>query len=107
MAKLVSYVHVVHPDTAEPVAFGPDDEVPEWAARQMGAHCFDDGVHPYIDESDPERPEGTPPPKAGPGSSKDAWSLYAIEQNVDVPGDASRDAIIAALAEAGIAVDPA
>jgi hypothetical protein len=45
MGRLVSYVHVEGPDGM--VAFGPDDEVPEWAARKMGAHCFEDGEHPY------------------------------------------------------------
>jgi hypothetical protein len=98
---LVSYVHVTHPEQGLPVAFGPDDDLPDWAAEQMGAHCFEGGVHPHAD-----RPEGTPPPRNGPGSSKDAWAEYAIEKDVEVPPDASREQIIAALADAGIPVDP-
>lgn len=34
MSKLSSYVHVVDPDGAH-VAFGPDDEVPDWALAQI------------------------------------------------------------------------
>lgn len=28
--------------TSEPVAFAEGDEVPAWAAKQMGDHCFED-----------------------------------------------------------------
>lgn len=103
--NLVSYVHVIHPDQGDYVAFGPDDEeVPDWALKQMGAHCFVDGAHP-LEQASPVRAEGTPPPKSGAGATKDAWAEYAIEKDVEVPSDANRDQIIAALAEAGVPVD--
>jgi hypothetical protein len=52
MADLVSYVHVVD-ENDNSVAFGPGDDVPAWAVKQMGAHCFEGGEHPA-----PEKPAG-------------------------------------------------
>lgn len=101
MKKLVSHVHVYDKDQ-NPVVFGPDDDVPAWAAKQMGPHCFaDEGGEPS------DREVGSVPPKAGAGSSKDAWAAYASEQGVDVEADASRDQIIQAVQDAGKPVDPA
>lgn len=48
-AKLVSYVHVFD-DEGNAHAFGPDDDVPEWAARKMGAHVFEGGEHPHPED---------------------------------------------------------
>jgi hypothetical protein len=97
--KLVSYVHVAD-ERGTFAAFGPDDEVPEWAARKMGAHCFEGGVHPLADEK--ESPSDTPPPKAGAGSSKEAWASYAAGKGVEVEDGASRDQILEALDAAGV-----
>lgn len=53
----------------------------------------------------------TPPPKSGAGSSADVWRDYAVKAtaaaglNIDLPADAKRDEIIAALAEADIATE--
>lgn len=91
MARLVSYVHVFD-DEGEPHAFGPDDDVPEWAAAKMGPHCF---------ETDADAVEGVEPPRAGKGSGRDAWAEFASTKGVDVEADASRDEIIAQLADAG------
>lgn len=41
------------------------------------------------------------PPKAGPGSSAEAWRTYAAGVGVEVEADASRDDVIAALKAAG------
>lgn len=38
-----------------------------------------------------------PPPKAGPGSSRDAWATYAAQLGVDVDDGDTRDDIIAAV----------
>ncbi len=46
MTELVSSVHV-NDGHGMPHVYGPGDEVPEWAAKLMGAHCFEGGVHPY------------------------------------------------------------
>lgn len=115
MGALNTTVHVKDPNGGF-AAFGPGDEVPEWAARQMGAHCFEDGVHPYADEpeadeavgeSEPEneRPTVEIPAKAGPKASKDAWVDYANSLGVDVAGCGTRDEVIAAVADAGHPVE--
>lgn len=44
MADLVSTVWVTDPKDNQPTAFAPGDEVPEWARKQMGDHCFTDGA---------------------------------------------------------------
>jgi hypothetical protein len=54
-----------------------------------------------------ERPEGTPPPKAGQGSGRDNWLAYADEMDVEVPKGTGRDAIIQLLVDAGKPVDAA
>lgn len=99
MGALVSTVWVHNDEKGTPNAssFGPDDEVPEWAARQMGAHCFEDGEHPFPDAPD----AGGIPPKAGKGSGLEAWQKYAKTNGFEV-GDAGRDEIIAALDAEGI-----
>jgi hypothetical protein len=59
MSDLVSHVHVFD-EHGEPAVFSPeDDEIPEWAASQMGAHCFTDGKHPFPDSDYPGKPEKT------------------------------------------------
>lgn len=42
MRRLNSTVWV-HDPQMRPVSFGPGDDVPDWAAKQMGDHCFTDG----------------------------------------------------------------
>lgn len=97
------------------VTFGPDHEteVPEWAAKQMGAHMFENGEHPFPDSNypgkeeadstnvDPEREPGAIPPKSGKGSGRDNWAAYANDVDVDIPAEATRDEIIAAIETAG------
>lgn len=99
MAKLSTHVYVQH--KGEVLGFGPKDEVPEEIARLIGAHAFEDGVHPYSGGE-----AGKPPPKGGPGSGAEAWAQYASEHDVSVADGATRDEIVAALSDAGVAVDP-
>jgi len=40
-----------------------------------------------------------PPPRAGAGSSRDAWADYAASQGIEVTDDMTRDDIVAALEE--------
>lgn len=109
---LVSTVHVHNIKDGHPGVFGPGDDVPEWAAAQMGVHCFEDEEHPFPDSDYPgkaavsyEREPGAIPPKSGAGSSRDAWAAYANDVDVDVPADAQRDQIIEAIAAAGKPVE--
>lgn len=85
---LATYVHVQAPDGAM-VAFGPDDELPDWAAGQIGEHCY--AAEPADDEDAPAHP-----PLSGAGSGKAAWLAYADEHDIDVDPDATRDEIAAA-----------
>lgn len=107
-ARLVSTVYV-NDQSGLPAAFGPDDDVPEWAARQMGAHCFEGGKHPFPDDADgdgvADRKSGEEPPRSGRGSGRDAWAQFASEKGQQVPDDAGRDEIIAALVQAGVVND--
>lgn len=45
------------------------------------------------------------PPRAGKGSSKDAWMAFAAKHNVTVEDDATRDDIVAALIAADVISD--
>ena len=104
MGALITTVHVHDYPAGESNIFGPGDDVPEWAAKQMGAHCFEDGKHP-LGEAKAERPAGTPPPKAGKGSAVAEWAAYAAEKGVEVAAGATRDAIVQAIVDAGHPVD--
>lgn len=100
MAKLNTHVYVMHEGNT--VGFGPEDDVPESVARQLGAHVFENGEHPFPDGG---RSAGSPPPKAGPGSGADSWSQYAAELGVQVPEGAKRDEIVQAISDAGKPVE--
>lgn len=100
MGGLITHVYVMH--EGETKGYGPGDEVPEAVARQLGAHVFENGEHPYGESG---REAGSPPPKAGPGSGVDAWAGYAAEVGVQVEEGAKRDEIVQALADAGKPVE--
>lgn len=103
--------------------FGPEDELPEWAAIQIGAHLFENGEHPFPDSNYPgkaavpeasaepdgvpevERPPGAEPPRVGRGSSRDAWIAFAVERGMTVADGATRDQIIADLITDGVIAD--
>jgi hypothetical protein len=62
------------------------------------------GESPADDEAPAEL---VPPPKSGAGSGVEAWRAYAEANDVEIPADAKREQIWAALADAGIPVDQA
>lgn len=99
MGKLVSHVHVFD-DRGDTHVFGPDDDVPEEFARKIGAHAFEDGEHPYLDDAS-DRESGAEPPRSGKGSGRKEWAAFAGEKGVEVEDGTSRDDIIALLADAG------
>lgn len=88
-----SFVHVMGDDGQYHI-FGPDDDIPKWAADAVGDHVWAD------DESDQDG--GGEPPRSGPGSGKTAWAAFAADHDVEVSDDDSRDDIVAKLADAGV-----
>ena len=66
--------------------------------KPLGAEWGPAGSSAGPPDTDASDDEG-PPPKAGPGSSRDAWSGYATVQGIDVDDDMGRDDIIAAVGE--------
>jgi hypothetical protein len=112
MARLRTTVHVVDLE-GRPRAFGPGEDLPDWAAGQirnpdvwegeLPAHLDEaGGVREQIAvqvEAQPEMPE---PPRSGTGSGRDAWAAYATRYGVDVPDGASRNDIVNALAARGL-----
>ncbi|PWR08599.1 hypothetical protein DKT68_15295 [Micromonospora acroterricola] len=106
--------------------FGPLDAVPAWAAKKItNPKAWEGGKVPSSVE-DPEAElarleariaelkavqtsdgsgaskQDGPPPKGGAGSGAPAWQKYAAAHEVEVPADASREAIWAALDAAGV-----
>jgi hypothetical protein len=67
----------------------------------------DDGVIAGPSKSSDEKPVAAPadkdeaPPKAGAGSSRDAWVDYAESKGVEVTDDMTRDDIVEAVEVAG------
>lgn len=125
MARLRTTVHVKDLDGRNRY-FEAGQEVPDWAAEQISNPDVWDGELPahLQGEQDPSQPPQEPaapsvlppheqtaqggeqgaggsgePPRSGRGSGKEAWAAYASSQGVDVAEDASRDDIIAQLAE--------
>lgn len=89
------------------------DDYPDWAGKQMGPHCFEGGenlfnedgkVQAVVHHDADEHTGDGPPPKSGAGSGVKAWRGYAEAEGHDVDG-LDRDEIIAALEEAGVAVE--
>lgn len=82
-------------------SFGPDDDVPAWAAKQItNPSAWEGGSAPDSGGSD----DG-PPPRAGKGSGREAWEKYATDNGVEVDPEWSRDEIIDELDDRGITVD--
>jgi hypothetical protein len=81
----------------EIVWFGPGDDVPGWAAKQI--------TNPDVWESAPkgadagaagDGAESDEPPLGGAGSGVAAWRAYAEGLGIaDIPEDATRDDIVA------------
>lgn len=55
LGRGVGNVYVEDSKSGRMVAFAEGDDIPAWAAKQMGDHCFEDvdGSEP-ADESEPE-----------------------------------------------------
>lgn len=98
---LVGFVHVSD-EHFDVHSFGPNDKVPEWAARKMGTHCFADGAHPFQDEPETQGEQADVPARSGPKSSAEAWHAYAAAKGVVVDSAAKRDDVIVALEAAGV-----
>ncbi|MEU8136584.1 hypothetical protein [Streptodolium elevatio] len=96
--RLRTHVHV-HDADGRTHVFGPDDDVPDWAAERIGnpkAWADDapaDGPEPDADDTD----ENSEPPRSGPGSGEASWAAYAAARGIEVPDGASRKDIIAAV----------
>jgi hypothetical protein len=104
MAKKLAVNVLVVGEDGSPHALYAGETVPDWAAEQVGEHCFDadrddEDVAPEL-----ESEEGSSgiPPKSGRGSGAKAWASYAQANGLDVDEDASKDDIIAALEAAGV-----
>ncbi|MFG2458152.1 hypothetical protein ACGFWE_13925 [Streptomyces sp. NPDC048523] len=105
--QLVAHVHV-RDLGGRSVAFGPGEDVPGWARKQIANPKAWGDVEP-ADSSQAEvtSPAGTggdleAPPRAGKGSGVEAWRDFAARKGVDVDQDASREQIIAACEAAGV-----
>jgi hypothetical protein len=112
--------------------YGPshgDGTVPAEVAKEVGPHVFgEDGdlaeapleqvkAAPPSEERDvrlsqaatsggsPSGVVGSAPPRAGAGSSVEAWRTYAADNGVKVKDDASRAAVIEAVEKAGLPVE--
>lgn len=102
--KLIGTTVVRNPETQGVVTLRPGMKVPDWAEDQVGDHLFkskaqsDAAVEPQ--QSTPPAPapaqqQDGQPPRAGRGSSLEAWAEYAAKVPIAVPEGATRDEIIA------------
>lgn len=110
MVKLKENTVVVGED-GQPKPLAAGDDVPSWAAKQVGDHLLDEPVKPARRASEPD---GSLPPKSGNGSGQANWLAYArTEENaaklaaaeIVIADDASKGDIIAALELAEIATE--
>lgn len=92
MRRLKTFVHV------DGVAYGPTSKVPTAVASRIGEHAWEDDGEAAAEPS----PAGGPPPRAGRGSSVDAWRSFAEAHGVEVGPDASREEIIVACETVGL-----
>ncbi|WP_329013209.1 hypothetical protein OG271_03985 [Micromonospora rifamycinica] len=128
MGQLTDSTVVRHPETGEPVLLAAGGPVPDWATDLVGDHLLSEprrksaapaesreqkrarllaqlaelGDDDAPADPDPDRGGDGPPPRGGPGSDAEVWRAYADRKGVEVPADAKRPAIIAALDAAGV-----
>ncbi|MFI6819726.1 hypothetical protein ACIBJE_02090 [Micromonospora sp. NPDC050187] len=108
--KLSTFVHVHERGedgnpTGRTEVFGPNDDLPDWAVRSINnPNVWADSQDAAQADANPGGSGGQdgPPPKGGAGSGAPAWREYAARNGVEVPADASREDIIAALDEAKV-----
>lgn len=101
MRKLNTFVHAVEINDdgtqGRSQVFGPADVLPDWARKSITNPKVWDG-----EDDEPETAELVEPPRKGPGSNREAWVTYAKEAHgIDVEDGATRDDVIAAIAEKG------
>lgn len=97
--RLIGYVPI-HNSDGTTSWFGPGDDVPDWAAAQIGDHAFE-----AEDVADvPQVAEVPVPPHSGKGSGVAAWATYAAAHGIEFDDDASKEDIIAALVAADVPV---
>lgn len=113
MRKLASTVHVHDPETGRSVVFlrgaTPPARLQElivnpdvWEAEEGAPEPVEEAPRAPQTVHAPVSSDGDEPPRAGKGSSKDAWAAFAAKHNVQVEDESTRDDIIAALARAGV-----
>lgn len=61
-----------------------------------------EGVLPGPPPTPADQPIVDEPPRRGPGSGRDVWAAYAESVGFQVPGDASREQIIAMVDDRGV-----
>lgn len=128
---LKTFVHLLNPDTGQSEAFGPSSVLPAWAIAMITnpkawavppepapAATKTPAAKPVASTPESSTPDSSgtgngngagtpagdkpkPPPKSGAGSGRDAWAEYATGLGADVDPKATREQIIAAVAEAG------
>ncbi|MFI1607848.1 hypothetical protein ACH4YN_38040 [Streptomyces griseofuscus] len=105
--QLVAFVHV-RDVGGRTVAYGPGEDVPAWARKQItNPKAWGDVESAEPSQVEAPSPAGTggdleAPPRAGKGSGVEAWRDFASRKGVDVDQDASREQIIAACEAAGV-----
>lgn len=67
-------------------------DVPRWAAKQVGDHLVDKKAGTDSGSSSGDNAE---PPRGGEGATEEAWREYATGLGIEVPEDAGRDDIVA------------
>jgi hypothetical protein len=107
MAELIENTLVRHPETGTAVLLAAGGELPEWATGLVGGHLIKGERsapgNPTANPIEQPKPAGDgPPPKGGAGSGAPEWRAYAARKGVEVPDDASRDDVIAALSAANV-----
>lgn len=96
MPELRYAVHGVKDEQGVEHSFKPGDEIPEWAQRVItNPNCWVNGELPTFTQ--PDSPDSAAPPRAGKGSGRDEWAAYAASLGLELPDDAGRDEIIAAV----------
>lgn len=81
----------------------PEQERARLLARlaELGGPVDTGDTSADTDDTKPDADPG-PPPKGRVGSDAEAWRAYAASRGVEVPADAKRPAIVAALEAAGV-----
>lgn len=111
MPRLRTTVHVVDLEGRNR-AFGPGEELPDWAVTQItNPDVWEGELPPHLNAEGEAQPvvaqpqtgaAASEPPRSGKGSGRDAWAAYAASHGVEVGDDVSRDDIMAALSERGV-----